>query len=513
MKYFLLVTVLISAGLTGCAVNPVTGKNQLSLVSEAQELSIGKKNYAPLRQAQGGDYAVDPELTAYVSEVGQKLAAVSDRKLPYEFKVLNSSVPNAWALPGGKISLNRGLLTELQSEAELAAVLGHEITHAAAKHTASSMSRGMLLQGAVMAAVVGTQGKDYAQLASLGAGVGAQLVTQKYGRDAERESDFYGMKYMAKAGYDPQGAVDLQRTFVRLSEGKNQDWLTGLFASHPPSQERVDNNIKTVATLPQGGIRGESRFKAKTAHIKRTKPAYEAYDEARQAFQKGDISKAKSLVNKAVRSEPREGHFHALLGDIEEKNNRSTAAKRHYDKAISLNNNFFYYYLKRGLVNEKLNAASAAKRDLEKSVQLLPTANAYKSLGNIAKREGNLSAAKSYYEKAASNDSAEGKAAYGALLDLDLADNPQKYIKLRTGLDSSGRLKAEISNPTPSNVKDVVVSIQYRDSNGKIRQIKRPFNGVLGAGKKQVVDLGIQNIPKAQLSNIKTGIISARVAK
>ena len=125
------------------------------------------------------------------------------------------------------------------------------------------------MQGAMMAAVVGTQGKDYAQLAQMGAGIGAQLITQKYGRDAEREADFYGMKYLSKAGYDPIGAVSLQKTFVRLSEGQRQDWLSGLFASHPPSPERVKNNIKTAAALPQGGDKGISRFKSKTAHLKK----------------------------------------------------------------------------------------------------------------------------------------------------------------------------------------------------------------------------------------------------
>ena len=96
---------------------------------------------------------------------------------------------------------------------------------------------------------------------------------------------------------------------------------------------------------------------------------------------------------------------------------------------------------------------------------------------------------------------------------LDLAENPQDYIKLRTGLDNKGRLKAEISNPTPSNVKDVVIAILYRDSSGKTRKIKRPYNGVLAAGKKQVVDLGIKNISKDQLANIKFGIVGARLAK
>jgi predicted Zn-dependent protease len=118
---------LASVGLAGCATNPVTGKNELSLISETQKISIGKQQYAPMRQAQGGDYMVDPMVGSYVNNVGQRLASVSDRKLPYEFKVLNNSVPNAWALPGGKIFINRGLLTELKSESELAAVLCHEI--------------------------------------------------------------------------------------------------------------------------------------------------------------------------------------------------------------------------------------------------------------------------------------------------------------------------------------------------------------------------------------------------
>ena len=110
--------------LSGCVINPVTGDRELAFVSADQEIAIGEQQYAPSQQMQGGEYALDPELTSYVAGVGQKLAAVSDRQLPYEFVVLNSSVPNAWALPGGKIAVNRGLLTELSTEAELAAVLG-----------------------------------------------------------------------------------------------------------------------------------------------------------------------------------------------------------------------------------------------------------------------------------------------------------------------------------------------------------------------------------------------------
>jgi predicted Zn-dependent protease len=99
---------LVLLSLAGCAVNPVTGKTEFSLVSEAQEIQLGTENYAYMQQSGGGQYDVDPELSAYVQVVGGKLAAVSDRQLPYEFVVLNSSVPNAWALPGGKIAINRG---------------------------------------------------------------------------------------------------------------------------------------------------------------------------------------------------------------------------------------------------------------------------------------------------------------------------------------------------------------------------------------------------------------------
>ncbi|MBT3900086.1 MAG: M48 family metalloprotease, partial [Gammaproteobacteria bacterium] len=123
MTKLLLLLALITCLSTGCAVNPVTGKNELSIISESRELTIGAQQYGPSQQSQGGTYSVDPALTDYVNEVGQRLAAVSDRQLPYEFIVLNDSVPNAWALPGGKIAINRGLLMQLDSEAELAAVL------------------------------------------------------------------------------------------------------------------------------------------------------------------------------------------------------------------------------------------------------------------------------------------------------------------------------------------------------------------------------------------------------
>ncbi len=476
-------------------------------------LAIGEEQYAPARQSQGGDYNVDHELTAYVSQVGQKLAAVSDRTLPYEFKVINSSVPNAWALPGGKISINRGLLTELQSEAELAAVLGHEIVHAAARHGAQSMSKGMLLQAGAAGAALATQGTSYANLAQMGAGLGAQLITQKYGRDAERESDFYGMQYMVRAGYDPQGAVNLQRTFVKLSESKQQDWITGLFASHPPSQERVQNNIKLAATMPKGGEMGIARYRAKIAHLLKTKPAYEAYDEGRKALTKDETATAGRLAQQAIALEPKEALFYGLMGDVEQKKQRLKPALQQYYKATQLNPDFFYYYLQRGKVEEQLQLNIQAQSDLERSVGLLPTADAYNSLGNLAQRAGRLDEAKAYYVKVGSEGEL-GEKAYGSLVDLDLKDNPAKYIEVRAGQDAQGRIVVQISNPTPRDINRIVLILQTRNAAGKVQKLRHNLKGKVTAGSQKIFDLGLTGkLTQEQIKTLQARVVGAQVAR
>lgn len=202
-RRFPISAVLLCVALGGCAVNPVTGEQQLSLVSERQEIQIGEQQYQPARQSQGGLYYLDPGLQTYVDAVGQRLAAVSDRELPYEFAVLDNPIPNAWALPGGKIAVNSGLLLYLRDEAELASVLGHEIVHAAAAHGAAQMTKGSLLGlGAQIAGVVSQQ-SGYGNLGGTAAQLGAAAWMAKYSRGAELEADAYGMEYLARAGYDP----------------------------------------------------------------------------------------------------------------------------------------------------------------------------------------------------------------------------------------------------------------------------------------------------------------------
>lgn len=399
------------AALAACGVNPVTGKKEIQFVSAAQEIQLGQQNYAPMRQSEGGDYTVLPDLTAYVNEVGQKLAAVSrtilvtDRQLPFEFTVLNNSVPNAWALPGGKIAVNRGLLTELGSEAELAAVLGHEIVHALARHGAQSQERGTLLQGGLVVAQIGAamSGANETSSGLLlgGAAVGAQLINTKYGRDAELQSDLYGTRLMKAAGYDPAAAITLQETFVRLSAGRDQGWLEGLFASHPPSAERVAKNRETAAQLGSGGEIGKERYQARIAPLKQLAPAYDKYDQAVAALGNKDVAKARSLASEAVKAVPNEGHFHQLLGEIALSEKRDQEALTHYQRAQQYNPGYFGSWLGAGVAQYRLKNRAQAGEWLKRSFDLLPTAPAALYLGHVARDAGNAQLALQYYNAAA----------------------------------------------------------------------------------------------------------------
>ncbi|MEX2124357.1 MAG: M48 family metalloprotease [Woeseia sp.] len=516
IKHLLACFAMLTA-VAACSVNPVTGKSEITIVGEATEIQMGEQNYVPMQQSQGGEYDIDPVLTEYVQGVGKKLAAVSnrlaarERDLPYEFVVLNNSVPNAWALPGGKIAINRGLLTELESEAELAAVLGHEIVHAAARHSARQMERGMLMQGLVLATAVATSDSDYGRVAVGGANFAGQLLTLKYSRGAELEADRYGMQYMTEAGYDPQGAVSLQKTFVRLSDGQRSDWLSGLFASHPPSQERVDANIATAATLAPGGELGFEPYEQAMERTTEVVPAYEAYDEGRKALAEKNSKLAMAKAEEAIEILPQEAHFYALRGDARIVDEQYDKAVTNFDSAIERRDDFFYYYLQRGRANEKLGNDDKAVQDLQKSLEYLPTAPAHFTLGNIAAKRGNRAAAIEHYQVVAGGQGEIAEAAQASLVRLDIGQNPGNYLLRRCDPDANGELVVSIKNNTSVAVTDVRLSVQVRDSSGAPRRIDRRLAGRLDGGEVVSVPTGLG--PYTAGSACPVEITSARLAQ
>lgn len=405
---------------TACTVNPVTGDRQLSFMSAEQELALGQQHYLPSQQAQGGRYVVDPDLTVYVNRVGQRLAEVSDRPgLPYELVVLNNDVPNAWALPGGKMAINRGLLIHLEDEAQLAAVLGHEIVHAAARHSATQQTRNLMLQAGLLAAGVAaaTQESQYGVLAVGALGVGATAWQARYGRSHELEADRYGVEYMARAGYDAQGAVELQETFLKFSEGRNPNWLEGLFASHPPSSERMRLN-QELASEHSGGVRNRDAYQRATAQLRRDQPAYEHYQQAERAAEQGEYAKALSLAEQAIEHQPRENLFWELKGRLLVQDKREQEAIAAFDRAIAANPEFFRPLVYRGVIHKQQGNHRQAEADLTASQALLPTQLASYHLGELALQRGAREDAIEHFRLAASGGGELGTAAERQLQQL-----------------------------------------------------------------------------------------------
>ena len=223
----LLAAGLVAGPVASCARNPVTGKNELALVSEGQEIQMGQQAAQEVAQTIG--FVEDPELQSYVANIGKRMAAKSERpNLPWEFHVVNDASVNAFALPGGHIYVTRGLLGSMNSEAELATVLGHEIGHVTARHSVQQISKAQLATlGLGIGSIVSS---DIAQFAGL-AGQGLQVLFLKYGRDAENQADDLGFRYALGQNYDVREMANVFETLNRASQaggqgGRLPEWLS-----------------------------------------------------------------------------------------------------------------------------------------------------------------------------------------------------------------------------------------------------------------------------------------------
>ena len=241
----------------GCATNPATGERQLSLIPEQQEIQMGREAAQQVQQTLG--FVDRPGLQAYVRQLGQQLAAASERPdLPWEFHVVDDPTPNAFALPGGFIYITRGMLNLLTSEAELASVLGHEIAHVTARHSVNQISKQQLAQlGFGLGSVFFPAVQELSPLI----GSGLNLLFLKYGRDDEREADELGFEYMRASGYAPSEFADVFATLERAepeSAGAVPSWLS----THPAPAERVEAARTRAAnvTAPADATVGRARY-------------------------------------------------------------------------------------------------------------------------------------------------------------------------------------------------------------------------------------------------------------
>jgi len=233
-------------GLSACTLNPATGQRQLTLISEAQEVAMGRQA-EPEVLASFGEYP-DEEWQTYVNDLGQELAAASERPdLPWAFHVLDDPLVNAFAYPGGFIYVTRGILTHFNSEAELVSVLGHEIGHVTARHSVEQMSRQQLAQlGLGVAAIASEEFRPYAGYAA----AGLQVLFLKFGRDDERQSDDLGLRYMTRVGYDPNEMPNVFRTFDRMQDAGGGSRIPEWQSTHPDPENRVGRIEAQIVNLP-----------------------------------------------------------------------------------------------------------------------------------------------------------------------------------------------------------------------------------------------------------------------
>jgi len=236
---FLVAVVIASSALVGCRTNEATGRLQLSTMSREDEISLGTQAQPQLIAEYGGE-VTSAALRNYVAEVGHSMAQLTEGDnptLPWEFTVLDSDVINAFALPGGKVFISRGLLQEFENEAQLAGVLGHEIGHVTAKHIDERISQSQTLGigGAIVGAVVGG-GTNWGTLIDVVVGVGGQGYLLKFGRDQESEADALGVRYMVAAGYDPIGMVQVIEVLKKASEGPRP---IEMLSTHPYPETRL----------------------------------------------------------------------------------------------------------------------------------------------------------------------------------------------------------------------------------------------------------------------------------
>lgn len=317
--------------LGACAKNPVTGQSQFMLVSKEQEIAMDKEASPHQLSADYGP-TQDAQLNEYVSGIGHTLSNNSHRPdMPYNYQVVNANYINAYAFPGGTIACTRAIMLEIDNEAELAGLLGHEIGHVNARHTSSRMSSQMMV-GAVAGiggAVVGaTLGGEWGALAGGLGGIGAGVLLAKYSRDDEREADALGMEYMTRAQYNPDGMVGLM-DMLNEQHDREPSALEVMFSTHPMSSERLQTARKRAYTEYMGASEYSlyrERYMDNTASLRKLAPAIKELQDAEKLLGQKKYEAAEEKCAAALQLAPDD--YAGLLTMT-----KCQIAKENYEKA------------------------------------------------------------------------------------------------------------------------------------------------------------------------------------
>lgn len=375
-----------------------SNKPFFTLISEEKEIELGKL-YTPSSIDEFEGLYPEEEIQNYINNVGLKIAKLAERKVPYKFYVVNSAIINAFALPGGPIVITRGLLLQLDNEAQLTGVLAHELGHINARHHVKFLEKqlalGMLLQIGSLIVPQDLTGEILLQLGQ----ISASLLTLKFSRDQEREADKYGFLYTFEAGYSPQGMIEVFEKFKSMEKTRPPEWLS----THPLPESRIRETKEYIATFKPTGvlIKDTQRFQEIRTLLLKTKESYDYAEKGKEAYKDKNIAEAKNLFEKALELYPKNTIALVYLAKIEMDEGNLNKAEEYAKSSLKHNPDFFTANILSGIINFKLKNFETALNLFEKSKNLIPfNGISYYYAGRIYEEKKNFSLALKNYDKA-----------------------------------------------------------------------------------------------------------------
>jgi predicted Zn-dependent protease len=363
-----------AAALSGCATSPVTGSRILVGMSEQQERAIDQQ-VAPHQFSQDMGPVQDEALNRYVSEVGSRMAPHTHRPaMPYSYRVLNANYINAYTFPAGAMALTRGIVTEMESEAELAALLGHEMGHVNARHAAQRQGQAMLAQAAVVGVAAATADSNWGALAAIGGQIGASALLASYSRDNEREADALGQQYTVAAGYPASGMTDLHGLLLRQDK-QQPSLLATMFSSHPMSAERVANAQRLAQSQfadSQKRSPQRERYMDQTARMRAIKPTIAACQRGETAMARKALGEAEGQFAAALKLTPQDYPANLLMARCLAAQGRRTEALRFAEAARSAYPTEAQAYKLAGSLHLQARNPAAAFEQFDRFDRLLP---------------------------------------------------------------------------------------------------------------------------------------------
>jgi len=363
-----------AAAVSGCAQSPVGGKSILVGMSEAQEKAIDQQ-VSPQQFSQDLGPVQDAQVNAYVTSVGQRIDKLTHRpQMPYSYRVLNANYVNAYTFPGGAMGVTRGILVDLENEAELAALLGHEMGHVNARHSAQRQGQAMVAQVAVAGASIAASNSQWGGLVSIGSQLGASAMLSSYSRDNEREADALGQEYMVRAGYPASGMVALHQLLVNQQK-ESPGLLQTMFSTHPMNVERRDTAQRMAQEQYAASLKrdvGRQRFMDSTASMRRIKPTIAACQKGEVAMSGKQYAKAEGEFRSALQKTPRDYASNVLMAQCLQAQNKSRDALAYAETAKGIYPQEAQAHKLSGVLALGLKDPAAAFANLDRYDRMLP---------------------------------------------------------------------------------------------------------------------------------------------